>query len=55
MAELAALGTVTARVMAAQRTALQAEHVYADIDRKRQTTHYLHSEPLLAGDVPELG
>jgi NAD+ synthase len=32
----------------------QVERVFADIDRKRSTTHYLHAAPLLAGDVPEL-
>lgn len=32
----------------------QVERVFADIDRKRSTTHYLHAAPLLAGGVPEL-
>jgi NAD+ synthase len=32
----------------------QTEHVFADIDRKRQTTHYMHSEPLLVAKVEEL-
>ena len=32
----------------------QVERVFADIDRKRSTTHYLHAEPLLGGEIPEL-
>ncbi|MCB0910095.1 MAG: NAD(+) synthase [Propionibacteriaceae bacterium] len=35
-------------------TALQVERVYRDIDQKRKTTAYLHLQPDLAGDVPEI-
>lgn len=31
-----------------------AEAVYADIRAKRQTTRYLHMQPVLAGEIPEL-
>jgi NAD+ synthase len=30
------------------------EHVWADIDRKRAATHYLHLRPTLVADVPEI-
>ena len=36
-------------------TAEQVERVYADIDQKRRTTRYLHTRPLLAEPVPEVG
>ncbi|MHB1010722.1 MAG: NAD(+) synthase [Propionibacteriaceae bacterium] len=41
----------------AEATALtvqQVERVYRDIDQKRKTTAYLHLQPDLAGDVPEV-
>jgi NAD+ synthase len=40
---------------AAGLTADQVRRVWEDIDRKRQTTRYLHLAPQLAGPVPELG
>jgi NAD+ synthase len=30
------------------------EHVWADIDRKRAATRYLHRKPMLVADVPEI-
>ena len=30
------------------------EQVWADIDRKRSTTHYLHCKPALVADIPEI-
>lgn len=36
-------------------SAEQIKRVYVDIDQKRRTTAYLHSTPLLCGEVPELG
>jgi NAD+ synthase len=35
-------------------TVEQTERVYADIDKKRQTTRYLHAAPLMAGEVAEI-
>ena len=32
----------------------QVEWVFADIDKKRATTRYLHLPPQLAGEIPEL-
>lgn len=32
----------------------QANHIYADIDSKRHTTHYLHAKPVLVESVPEI-
>jgi NAD+ synthase len=36
-------------------TAEQVGRVYADIDGKRKSTDYLHTPPVLMGDVPEIG
>jgi NAD+ synthase len=48
-------GVAAAEVAAAVGlTPPQVEHVFADIDRKRSTTRYLHLAPLLAGEVPEV-
>lgn len=35
-------------------TPAQVQSVWADIDRKRQTTRYLHAAPVLASAVPEI-
>jgi NAD+ synthase len=35
-------------------TVEQVERVYRDIDQKRQSTEYLHLNPVLAGPVPEV-
>lgn len=36
-------------------TVEQVQRVYRDIDQKRSTTAYLHREPQLVADVPEVG
>lgn len=51
-AELAALGPLAARVMAAQRSALQAEHVYAFAIGDLVQHFHLHLVPRYA-DTPE--
>ena len=32
----------------------QVAHIYRDIDSKRRATHYLHLEPLLVNQIPEI-
>jgi diadenosine tetraphosphate (Ap4A) HIT family hydrolase len=51
-AELAALGPLAARVMAAQRVALRAEHVYAFAIGDQLEHFHLHLVPRFA-DTPE--
>jgi diadenosine tetraphosphate (Ap4A) HIT family hydrolase len=53
-AELASLGTVAARVMAAQRAALQAEHVYAFAIGDVLHHFHLHLVPRFADTPPRL-
>lgn len=45
---------ITEVAAAANLTVDQVRHVWADIDRKRQTTRYLHEGPVLASAVPEI-
>jgi len=35
-------------------TTEQVDYIFRDIDRKRSTTRYLHMQPLLVGNVPEI-
>ncbi|UFU02396.1 NAD(+) synthase [Ruania suaedae] len=39
---------------AAGLTVTQVDRVFRDIEQKRRATEYLHLEPVLAGDVPEV-
>jgi NAD+ synthase len=40
--------------VAARLDRITVERVWADIDRKRATTRYLHLKPALVEDVPEI-